>query len=148
MTGGREVAAAAGPVGYAIAQVAHAHRMELVSRLRTLGLYPGQELIIVDLHENPRSSQGDLVGRLGVDQSTVAKALARMEKAGLVTRTRNDTDARIVRTKLTVQGEKVVSSVQTTWADLDGVATSGLQQEEINHLLELLGKVRGAIERR
>jgi DNA-binding MarR family transcriptional regulator len=148
MTSGREIAATSGPVGYAIAQVAHVHRMELVSRLRALGLYPGQELIIVDLHENPNSNQGDLVGRLGVDQSTVAKALARMEKAGLVTRTRNDADARVVRTKLTLQGENVVSSVKTTWADLDRVAMSGLQQQEINHLLELLGKVRGAIERR
>lgn len=146
MSTGRDLAAASGPVGYSIAQVAYAHRMALVSRLRALGLYPGQELIVVDLHENPDSSQSELVARLGVDQSTVAKALTRMEKAGLVARTRNDTDARIVRTRLTSQGERVVSDVHSVWAGLDQLAIGTLEQHEITHLLDLLAKVRTAIE--
>jgi DNA-binding MarR family transcriptional regulator len=146
MSTGRDIAAATGPIGFAIAQVAYAHRMELVSRLRGLGLHPGQELIVVDLHENPDSSQSELVARLGVDQSTVAKALTRMERTGMVTRARSDADARIVRTRLTVQGEGLVKEIRSVWADLDRLAIGHLEQSEAADLLDLLIKVRTAIE--
>lgn len=146
MSTGRDIAAAAGPIGFAIAQVAYAHRMEMVARLRDLGLHPGQELIVVDLHENPDSSQGELVARLGVDQSTVAKALSRMEKAGLVARARSDADARIVRTRLTARGEGLVRDIQSVWAEVDRLAIGSLEQREIDHLLQLLAEVRTAIE--
>jgi DNA-binding MarR family transcriptional regulator len=145
MTSAREIAAASGPLGYAIAQVAHAHRLALVSRLGALDLHPGQELIVVDLHENPESTQAELVKRLGVDQSTVAKALARMERAGIVTRSRSDTDARVVRSRLTPRGKGLVENVLATWSELDRTVAGGLTPEEATHLVELLDKVRASI---
>lgn len=145
MTSAREIAAATGPLGYAIAQVAHTHRLALVSRLGALDLHPGQELIVVDLHENPDSTQAELVKRLGVDQSTVAKALARMERAGMVARSRSDTDARVVRSRLTPRGQGLVENVLATWSELDRTVAGGLTPEETTHLVELLDKVRASI---
>lgn len=138
---GHEIAAATGPLGHAIARVAHAHRAELVARLAALGLHPGQELIVVDLHHNPDSTQAELVGRLGVDQSTAAKALGRMERAGIVERSRDEADARIVRSRLTGHGEDLVAGVLDTWAALDRAFAAGLDPADARRLIELLDAV-------
>src|SRR4029450_6667967 len=70
---GREVARKAGPIGYALAHAARAHRADLQRRLTLLGLHLGQELIVVDLHQHPGSTQAELVERIGIEQPTIAK---------------------------------------------------------------------------
>ena len=46
--------------------------------LRPLGLYPGQELLLLQLAEGERRSQQELVDALGIDHSTVTKMLQRL----------------------------------------------------------------------
>jgi DNA-binding MarR family transcriptional regulator len=147
VSSGREIAAAVGPLGHALAQVAHLHRLELVSRLGELGLHPGQELIVVDLDANPGSTQAELVGRLGVEQATVAKALGRMERAGVIGRSRDDVDARVVRATLTPRGRALVGPVTELWAELDRTFAAGLTADETTHLADLLAKVRRTMTR-
>ena len=141
---GRERAAASGPVGYALALAARAHRQLLQDELAQLGLHLGQELVVVDLAEHPGSTQAALVGRLGVEQPTVAKTITRMERAGLVTRRADMHDRRQIRIQLTAKGIDLVPRVVHAWVNTDRVAGDSLTDGELSTLIRLLGKLTNA----
>ncbi|MDH2428909.1 MarR family transcriptional regulator [Sphaerisporangium sp. TRM90804] len=142
VSGGREVAAARGPVGYALAQATKAHRVELQRRLARLGLHLGQELLVVDLHHNPGTTQAELVQRIGIEQPTMAKVLTRMERAGFVQRAPDPDDRRVTRLELTERGTAAVDAVQAIWAELDAQAAAGLGEDDARRLIRLLNTVR------
>ncbi|WP_067896219.1 MarR family winged helix-turn-helix transcriptional regulator [Nocardia vaccinii] len=138
---GRDIARAAGPVGYALALAARAHRADLTQRLAQLGLHPGQELIVVDLHENPESTQAELVERMGIEQPTIAKTISRMERSGFVERTHDDSDRRVIRLRLSARGQQAVEAVRVAWRDAEIVVTSGLSGAERRQLVSLLQRI-------
>lgn len=135
---GRDIARGVGPVGYALALAARAHRADLTHRLALLGLHPGQELIVVDLHENPGSTQAELVERMGVEQPTIAKTISRMERSGFVERTHDNSDRRVIRLRLSARGEQTVESVLAAWRDAETVVTKQLSAAGCRQLVNLL----------
>ncbi|MEU1981365.1 MarR family transcriptional regulator [Nocardia sp. NPDC019395] len=135
---GRDIARGIGPIGYALALVARAHRADLTHRLARLGLHPGQELIVVDLHENPGSTQAALVERMGIEQPTIAKTISRMERSGFVERTHDDSDRRVIRLRLSTKGEQAVEPVRAAWRDAETVITGRLSAAERRQLMNLL----------
>lgn len=141
MTAGREIAAAAGPVGYSLAQATRAHRNEMQHRMAQLGLHLGQELLIIDIHQHPDTTQAELVGRIGIEQPTIAKATTRMERTGFVERIPDPHDRRVIRLRLTEQGQAVVEAILAAWADVEATATNGLTQPETEQLTRLLNKI-------
>lgn len=143
MTGGRETAAASGPVGYALSEAAKAHRAQLQLRVGPLSLYLGQELLLVDIHQHPGTTQAELVKRLGFEQPTIAKAITRMERTGFVERAADPGDRRVTRLRLTKHGEAVVPDVIAAWVEADRASTSGLTDAEVRELTRLLNKLRG-----
>jgi MarR family transcriptional regulator, organic hydroperoxide resistance regulator len=138
---GRDIARKAGPVGYALAHAARAHRADLQRRLALLGLHLGQELIVVDLHENPESTQAELVARIGVEQPTIANAISRMERSGFVERTRDESDRRLTRLRLSARGEQAVESVVAAWRDADENSTRRLSAAKRRQLVDLLHQI-------
>lgn len=70
----------------AIFRAARVHRITAGSLLRETGLYPGQELLMMQLWERGEERQMDLIKTLGLDPSTVTKMLQRLEQSGFVTR--------------------------------------------------------------
>ncbi|MEU4534239.1 MarR family transcriptional regulator [Streptosporangium sp. NPDC023825] len=142
MTAGRQVAAEQGPIGYALAEVTRAHRAEMQRRMAELGLHLGQELLIVDLHHNPETTQAELVQRIGIEQPTIAKAITRMERAGFVERAPDPGDRRVTRLRLTERGEAVVDAVVAAWAQVESRASAGLGEADAARLIRLLHTVR------
>src|SRR3954451_3972601 len=78
--------AGAGPMSYAIFQLARAHRACAAAMLREMDLHPGQELLLMQLFDRDGQTQSELLDSVGLDHSTVSKALRRMQDAGLLTR--------------------------------------------------------------
>lgn len=142
MTTGREIAAKTGPVGYALAGATRAHRFEMQRQMAKLGLHLGQELLIADLHQHPGTTQAELVGRIGMEQPTIAKAVTRMERSGFVERLADPGDRRVTRLRLTEQGEAVVQAVVAAWADVESRAVAGLTPADADQLTRLLNTVR------
>lgn len=138
---GRDIARDAGPLGYALALAARAHRADLTHRLAKLGLHPGQELIVVDLHENPGSTQAELVERMRIEQPTIAKTISRMERSGFVERTHDDSDRRLIRLRLSKRGQQAVEPVRAAWRDAESVLAEQLTAAERGHLVELLHRI-------
>lgn len=72
--------------------------------LEPLGLTYPQYLVMLVLWEQDNRLVGDLCRRLGLDTNTLTPLLQRMEKAGLVIRTRGIADGRQTLVSLTRKG--------------------------------------------
>jgi DNA-binding MarR family transcriptional regulator len=72
--------------------------------LADLGLTYPQYLVMLVLWEAEPTTVGDLGVRLHLDSGTLSPLLKRMERAGLVSRTRSVEDERSVRISLTAAG--------------------------------------------
>ena len=74
-------------------------------------LTPRQLAILISIAENEGESQTVLVERTGVDRSTLADVVRRMQKKGLVQRRRTREDARAYSVKLTEAGPSRGASI-------------------------------------
>jgi len=126
------------PLGYALALAAFAHRGRMQRLLSAHGLHLGQERMVFELAQTRGITQSVLAARLGVEQPTVAKAVARMARQGLVEVGRDDRDARVTRLYLTAKGIELIDPIVRCWAELDALMGAGLSAPEREHLRSLL----------
>ncbi|MFF9020625.1 MarR family winged helix-turn-helix transcriptional regulator [Streptomyces eurythermus] len=134
-------AARGGPVGHALSRVARLHRTAAAGLLRGLGLYPGQELVMMHLWERGPARQSELIRLLGLDPSTVTKMLQRLEQAGHVRRLPDPADRRAVLVEATECGARLLDEVARLWTTLEEETFAGLTPAEREQLLGLLGRV-------
>jgi DNA-binding MarR family transcriptional regulator len=128
-------------LGYLLVQVCKAHRNRVQTRLSEIGLYAGQEMILMRLCEAQGVTQSQLVDDLCVEPPTVTKMLQRMESVGLVERRQDSEDARVSRVYLTAQGEAIEERLRTIWQELEMKTTAGLSETEQALLRRLLLQV-------
>ncbi|GHG09009.1 MULTISPECIES: MarR family winged helix-turn-helix transcriptional regulator [Streptomyces] len=132
-------AARGGPVGHTLARVSRAHRFAMGRRLRALGLYPGQELMMMRLWDCGAARQSELIRFLGLDPSTVTKMLQRLEQCGWVRRRPDPADRRAVLVEATERGQALRAGVEDAWSDLEESSLAGLDPAERTELARLLG---------
>ena len=126
------------PLGYTLALTAFAHRGLMQRLLATHDLHLGQERVVFELAQNPGISQTALAARLGVEQPTTAKAIARMARQGLVRIDRDSADARVSRLFLTDRGLELLDVVLTCWRTVEDQMARGLTATERARLESLL----------
>ncbi|MBD0709258.1 MULTISPECIES: MarR family winged helix-turn-helix transcriptional regulator [unclassified Streptomyces] len=134
-------AAQGGPVGLALARTARMHRSAAGRRLRELGLYPGQELMMMRLWGCGPVRQSDLIQSLGVDASTVTKMLQRLELCGHVRRGPDPADRRAVLVEATEESRALRTAVEGVWTDLETLSLHGLTPADGKELARLLDLV-------
>ncbi|MGK5732652.1 MarR family winged helix-turn-helix transcriptional regulator, partial [Streptomyces sp. URMC 124] len=127
-----------GQVSHAIARVARAHRSTAGNLLRKLGLYPGQELLMMLLWESGPQRQSELIKLLGLDPSTVTRMVQRLEQTGLVTRSPCPGDRRAVLVETTAAGEALRKEVEQVWQELEERTLAGLAEDDRKELTRLL----------
>ncbi len=125
-------------LGYLLVQVCKAHRNRVQARLSEIGLYAGQEMILMRLCQEQGVTQSQLVDDLCVEPPTVTKMLQRMESVGLVERRQDSEDARVSRVYLTPHGEAVEVELRSIWQELEMQTTAGLSDMEQALLRRLL----------
>lgn len=76
--------------------------------LRSAGITLRQFSLLAALDGNEGASQSDLVNATGIDRSTLADMVARMETSGLIKRAASKTDARAKSVSLTAKGKKAL----------------------------------------
>ncbi len=102
------------------------------------------------LAERGAQSQAQLVQLLGLDHSTVAKSLGRMEKAGLIERSASQTDRRAMIVSLTRAGIRAQKNVRAAWDRLERASIAGLNDQQrvtLEHLMELVERSVATIAR-
>lgn len=132
-------------VCFRLAEVCRAHRNLAVAMFEPLGLHPGQDLILVQLWIEEGLTQSDLAERVGVDVSTMTRALQRLERYGFVRRCRDGVDARVSRVFLTDQGRELEPTIMAEFAEIEERTLAGMTAEERALLARLLGRMKESL---
>jgi DNA-binding MarR family transcriptional regulator len=130
--------AAGGPISHAIFRVARLHRMLAGSLLRRTGLYPGQELVMMQLWDEGEQRQADLVKLLDSDAATMTRTIQRLERAGFVRRRRDPTDARASLIEPTPASMHLRAQLNEIWKQLEFLTVDSLAAEQQQAALESL----------
>ncbi|MCM2391513.1 MarR family winged helix-turn-helix transcriptional regulator [Streptomyces albipurpureus] len=130
-----------GPVSRSLSRTARLHRMAAAKALKVLGLYPGQESLMIHLWKSGPQRQSDLIKTLELDPSTVTKMLQRLEQTGHVRRSADPADRRAVLVEATTESCELNAAAEAALAELEGRTLAGLDEGERVELVRLLGKV-------
>ena len=111
--------------------------------LRPLGLTFARYQVLGMLRWAGPLTLGAVGHRLWITPATVTSGVDRLEKAGLTRRVAHPTDARATLLEITAKGRRQFDrAVEALNAELFG--TVGLDPEELDLLVGLLGKIRAA----
>ena len=120
---------------------ARAGRTALSARLSAMGLYPGQDAVLLALGAEDGMSLRDLADRLTVRPPTITKTVARLAGQDLVEKRASGTDARQSHAFLTGKGRALVAEVRETQRAVERNALRGLSEKERKTLRKLLQRV-------
>lgn len=93
-------------LGYLIFRICRAQNNLANTIFSEIGLFRGQPPVLFQLGKHKELTQSQLADMLEVTPATLTNILHRMEKTGLINRTRDAGDNRISRVTLTALGEE------------------------------------------
>ncbi len=131
--------------GYLANHVARLFARELAEAVRPLGLAPAQFMVLLELWREEGLTQKDLVGRLDVEQATMAATLSRMERDGLIERRPDQADARARRIQLTARARALQEPALSAAKGVNARALAGFPEGERRALLSGLRRIVGAL---
>ena len=123
---------------YAITLAARQLGLLTGAQLSRIGVTTGQLPVLLVLFEQDGLTQAELARAVGIEQPTMALTLRRMERDGLVTRTRDSSDARRSHVKLTAAAKRKKASVLRIRDEVDAQMLSGFSANEQKQLRKLL----------
>lgn len=139
----REAAEEVNPI---YASVGSAFKRFLFAFESEVGMSPPRYFLLHMLAGEGDVSQGQM-GRLsGVDPSRVTQMAKGLEKEGLIERSRDPKDNRVMRMRLTPEGKRVFDAASERRKAVKAKIRRVLSEEEEAELRRLLGKVVEALE--
>jgi DNA-binding MarR family transcriptional regulator len=97
-------------------------------------------------HDNP--SLGDLAEKLGITGATMSGLIDRLVKRGVVERVPDTVDRRIVRVRLTPEGEQLSSELERMGHEFLRICFEDLGTEDAAQLASLLDRFSDAMKKR
>ncbi|MFC0864815.1 MarR family winged helix-turn-helix transcriptional regulator [Sphaerimonospora cavernae] len=125
-----------------MAAASRGHRVLHAALLAEIGLYPGQDRVLIALWENGPQFQNKLAALLGIDMSTMTKSLQRLERGGLVSRAPCASNRRLSIVSTTPKGDALRPEVRRIADEVQRRLTHGLTPEQVETLCSLLAVVR------
>ena len=113
------------------------HRLELLRRIQVRalmadsGLHPGQPRLLEYIRSHPGCTQKEAADELDVTPASAAASLKRLEKAGCVTRTQDDKDARRNQLYITGAGMERMEEHRRQFGALDEKMFFGMRPDEV-----------------
>jgi MarR family transcriptional regulator for hemolysin len=98
-------------------------------------------LVLLSLSNGQPATQRALAGTVGISEATLSHHLNSMEGAGLVTRTRNESNRRIHDVAVTDDGRNMFRRLRTAAGAFDAVLNHGLSPQDQVQLAELLDRM-------
>lgn len=124
-----------------------AMRDRLEETLRDAGASVPQWVVLKSVGDEPELSQRELAGRVLVTGSTLTHHLDRLERDGLIVRTRDVEDRRIVRISLTELGKHRRTELEAVVRANDDRLNSLLNQRDAAALRRLLERLEQGLNR-
>lgn len=129
-------------VGYQLRMTHRAVQRALQARIQPYGVTLGMWYFLRVLWDEDGLTQRDLSKRIGTMEPTTLNAIAAMERAGLVTRQRDQTDARKLRVLLTVRGRSLKAALLPEAIGVVDAATKGFSARDRDRFLDFLAAVQ------
>lgn len=105
-----------------------------------------QTVLLAAIAESEGASQADLVGATGVDRSTLAEMMARMERKGLIKRAAAAEDARAKSVRLTNEGRRRLDGAMPAMQAVDKALLAALPQSQRSAFMSTLAELANAAE--
>lgn len=110
--------------------------------LQGTGLTAGQPKLLEFLADNGPVMQKDLARACGIEPSTIARLLPRMENLDLILRSSMEGDRRAVLISLTERGQCQADLVKRIFVRCETKAFAGMSLEKQEHLLTVFRKIQ------
>jgi MarR family transcriptional regulator, transcriptional regulator for hemolysin len=134
------------PIGLQLTRTSKAVSRAFDDALAEAGASLPMWLVLVSVKgQRHGAAQRELAQAVGVEGPTLTHHLNRMEKDGLLTRTRNPENRRVHQVELTVAGEAAFRGLLGTVIDFDARLREGFADEEIAALGDLLRRLRSNV---
>lgn len=132
----------------AIRQIAIRHRARAGALLAELGLYPGQELLLLDLDAHGPRIQVELAGELGCEPPSITQMVRKLEAAGLISRRPSPRDSRATIVELTDRGRDLIPHIKEVWRQLAEIMVAGLTTTSPNQLFDVVDDLARSLSSR
>lgn len=127
--------------GYLVNHMARLFAKGLQDRIAPLGIVIGQFPILLELWQKDGVSQRELLAKLDVEQATLANTLNRMERDGLIKRTKHPADARAQQIWLTKQTMQLRDGAYQSAQDQNRAALGALNDAEQAQLIDFMRRI-------
>ena len=104
-------------------------------------LSPAQSRILMALWEQDDIPVRQLAGLTSLDKSTLSLSLSRMEQFGIVQRTGDAFDRRVVRVKLTEHGKTYRQACTAAMKELTAILYRDIDAEDLKVFLRVLDQI-------
>ncbi len=128
-----------------IVSCAKAHRSALNGKLRELGLFIGQDILLAHIAEVGPVSQKALADALQVEQATISESVKKLGAVGVIERQPDPNDKRAYRVVATPKGVAVAQDIETAWAKEEAKFVKNMSDAEIQSLKDILQKALARI---
>ncbi|MEU4115625.1 MarR family winged helix-turn-helix transcriptional regulator [Kitasatospora sp. NPDC028055] len=126
---------------FLLARIGRAARAELAGQLAERGLRLWDMAVLAALVDFGPQAQRDLVRRLGIDPSDLAKVADQLGAAGYVERSRDQADRRRVSVSVTAEGRALLAELEARARAVQDEVLAPLDPAERRVLHELLLRV-------
>jgi MarR family transcriptional regulator, temperature-dependent positive regulator of motility len=116
------------------------------AEMKVDGLTPRQLAVLVVVGHNEGLSQTGIMDSTGIDRSTVAELVRRMQGKGLVQRRRTKEDARAYAVKLTDEGRRMLRTAEPSSKAIDARVLSALPSVRRDEFVSALTALVGGLE--
>lgn len=130
----------------ALRRLAMAQRGRKVELLREFGLQPGQDVVLLELARLEQASQNALAEAVEVDEPSVGRSLARLEKKGLITRAVDPQDTRRRVVELSPKGKKLIPKLKDVYVQIATQTVGEPGGTFHKRLLKTVGETAGRFE--
>ena len=134
------------PIGLYVSRTAKALSRAFEEELAAAGGSLPTWLVLVSLKSRKWGTQRELAQALGIEGATLTHHLDAMERAGLVTRSRDPANRRVQRVELTEAGDAAFHRLRRSATSFDRRLRAGLDDDDVERLRELLGRLHANVE--
>ena len=134
------------PIGVQLTRTAKVVSRAFDDALAEVGGSVPQWLVLLSLATGRPQMQRELAAAVGIEGPTLTHHLDRMERAGLVTRTRDPENRRVQRVALTGEGEARFHALRGAVVAFDARLREGLADDDVDRLAALLGHLRANVQ--
>ncbi|MDA9009622.1 MarR family winged helix-turn-helix transcriptional regulator [Alphaproteobacteria bacterium] len=127
--------------GYLVNHMARLFAAGLLERIAPLGIVIGQFPVLLELWQKDGVTQKDLLEELDLEQATLANTLNRMERDGLITRTKHPSDARAQLIWLSERALSIRTQAYQAAQDQNEAALKVLSKTEQDQFMGLMQRI-------